>query len=143
MVAEMSRKAKTPTLEEAVAAIAVAAPLDDLADALGELVKRRLCKPQPQPMSMSPSAAHQAYRQQRAAQRAKPRRVGKLQRYTVTGKWNDARFGTFRHYMIRTIIAHTDTRAADAAHATCDNPKFAKNKLDFRWAADNGYITLD
>jgi hypothetical protein len=44
--------------------------------------------------------------------------------------------------MIATIRAHTNTRAANQCPCACDNPAFAKNRLDFNWAADNGYITF-
>jgi hypothetical protein len=60
--------------------------------------------------------------------------------YDSTTQPDVSRYGTFRRYMITTIRAHNDTRSANAAHALCDNPSFAKNKLDFNWAADNGYI---
>lgn len=121
-------------------------PVAELAEALGKLVKRRTAKPRtvsvgkdgrPKPyVGQSPSASG-------SAPRAKPRRIGKTRRYIKTNKLDMSRVGTFRRYMISIIRAHTDTASANAYHATCDNPKFAKNKLDFNWAVDNGYITWE
>lgn len=77
---------------------------------------------------------------------AKPRRApirrGRVKAYTPTAKVDISRLGTFRHYMLATIRAHSNTLAAEEAHASCDDPKFAGKKLDFGWAAAEGYITF-
>ena len=42
--------------------------------------------------------------------------------------------------MLTTIIAHGDTRSASDAHR--QSGEYSNKKLDFAWAAANGYITL-
>lgn len=121
-----------------VAKAAKAHPAKAVAAALGKLIKARLTKPRPVPTQYG---VVPVLGQAKAVRRS-PRRLGRFRAYTPTTKPDVSRYGTFRKYMISTIRAHTDTRAANNAHATCDNPAFAKNKLDFNWAADNGYITF-
>lgn len=45
---------------------------------------------------------------------------------------------SWRHHMITIICKNTNTAKAKAAHAK--SGKFSNNKLDFNWAAANGYI---
>lgn len=124
----------------------------DLSDALGKLLRRKLAKPRVLPTGpdgrppryveqLSPSGQAAVAAAMADERRRKARRVGKYRRYTTTTKVDHSRVGTFRRYMIATIRAHGNTALANAAHAVCDNPKFSKNKLDFNWAADSGYIT--
>lgn len=156
----------TKTLNSQVKALVKQAPAKELAEALGDLVLKRLrdakvreldavvrrC-PAPTPTAwpdpypdrpdrqapapMSPSRA-------RSTPRARGgRRRGRIQNYEVTGKRNDARWGTWRHYMINMVLKHTSTLSAEIDHETnCDNPKFAKNRLDFGWCAANGFINF-
>lgn len=59
--------------------------------------------------------------------------------YTVVAKTeNKARADTWRHHMTSMIVSATDTAAAKAKHAK--SGKFPGNKLDFNWAANNGFI---
>jgi hypothetical protein len=131
---------KTPNLAAHVAKAVASAPTGKLADALGALVAARLRKPtrttQPTPSALP----MQRPTPTPSTSRRSPRRLGKVRFYDSTTQPDVSRYGTFRRYMITTIRAHNDTRSANAAHALCDNPSFAKNKLDFNWAADNGYI---
>jgi hypothetical protein len=129
-------KAQKQSFAVAIAKHAKSARKDDLARAVGDIVKARLRKPKPQaPKTYTPVPLPKP--------RKSPRRLGKFRSYTPTAKPDYSRPGTFRTYMISTIRAHTNTRAANEAHALCTEPAFAKNKLDFNWAADNGYITFD
>lgn len=48
------------------------------------------------------------------------------------------RRGTFRRYMLETILAHTDVREATSAHIR--SGQHAKETLNFKWAEANGYI---
>lgn len=144
-------KPKTDPFAARVAASAKSAAKSsskEIAGALGRLVSARL-KTRQRTTQQSPCDPFVPTPAQLAAllnmqrHRKAARRVGKMRRYTATTKPDYSRPGTFRTYMISTIRAHTDTQSANAAHALCDNPSFAKNKLDFNWAADNGYITFD
>lgn len=125
-----------------VLGVAVKAPAKDLAAALGALVAARLRARMARSVAWTPPTPARATATP-AQRRSGKRRLGKFQRYVATGKLDTSRYGTFRRYMISTIRAHTNTRDANTAHATCDNPSFAKNRLDFNWAADNGYITFE
>jgi hypothetical protein len=126
------------------------APSKDIAGALKALVIARLRKPArttqtphwPKPWDFGDVPAKAGVRGM-GGHRRSPRRLGKVRFYKATAMPDVSRYGTFRRYMISTIRAHNDTRSANAAHALCDDPKFAKNKLDFNWAADNGYITWE
>jgi len=132
-------------LAKAVRALAKKADVKGLAVALGELLKASPAPPKPvRDPFRSPLPVPATDGGWKAATRTRrSRRAPRFQRYSPTGKRNDARFGTFRHYMIATILAHTSISDAMFAHGKCDNPKFTKNKLDFHWAVSNGYITLD
>lgn len=66
-------------------------------------------------------------------------RKGTQRTYKATKKEDVSRDGTFRKYMISTIRAHTDTETAKAAHAK--SGQYAKDKLNFNWAEQNGFIT--
>jgi hypothetical protein len=114
-----------------------------IAAALGALVKAKVRKPAPPRQSFASRVHNAQAALPTIGKRRSARRLGKFQRYTPTSKPDYSRPGTFRTYMIATIRAHTDTHSANQAHALCDTPAFAKNRLDFNWAADNGYITFD
>lgn len=49
------------------------------------------------------------------------------------------RSGTWRDFMISTVLAHTNTRDALRAHA--DSGKFQDKSIDFSWLIKSGYIT--
>jgi hypothetical protein len=120
-----------------VARAAKQADVKALRGALGALVKARLRKRQRRPERPPvPIAAQPKPRPQRRS----PRRLGRYRAYEVTTKTNYTRSGTWTHHMISVIQAHTDTRAATLANESCDDSKFAAKRLDFNWAADNGYI---
>jgi len=138
---------KQQPLQSHVSRCVATAPSEKIAAALKAFVLAKLRKPVrttpaspawPKPWDFGDVPAKPAPRA--GGQRRSPRRLGKVRFYTATAQPDVSRYGTFRRYMITTIRAHTDTRSANAAHAQCDNPAFAKNKLDFNWAADNGYI---
>lgn len=130
------------TLKTHVAKAVSAAPTEALAGALKALVLARLRRARaPTQPSARPTPPMHAPPMHAPTQRRSARRIGRVRFYTPTSMPDVSRYGTFRKYMISTIRAHTDTRSANATHAQCDEPKFAKNKLDFNWAADNGFIT--
>lgn len=154
----MTRKAKPKELAFADHVLSAAAetPRKELSEALSSLVLKRLHTKAIARINRAlgglsvPKGMSAAEAERRIAGRATPtrtrrsaRRLGRFRRYTPTTKPDFSRPGTFRTYMISTIRAHTNTRDAQAAHDACTEPKFAKNKLDFNWAADNGYITFD
>lgn len=66
------------------------------------------------------------------------RKAGAARTYKATKKEDVSRDGTFRKYMISTIRAYTDTETAKAAHAK--SGQYAKDKLNFNWAEQNGFI---
>lgn len=138
----MPRKAQPKdSFEARVITASKLADTTALATTLGQLVvakaRRAVRRTTAIPMPTTPMPSAPSKR------RGKVRRLGKYQRYTATTKPDISRYGTFRKYVLTTIRAHTDTHSANQAHALCDNPAFAKNRLDFNWAADNGYITFD
>lgn len=119
------------TFKAKLAKLAKSADVAALADALGALVTvtpRRVI-PQAAPYVPAPRPAKRA-----------PRRTGRWQAYTPTGLPVLSRRGTFRTFMLQTILAHRDTASARRAHLL--SGEYPTHKLDFRWAADNGYITL-
>lgn len=130
-----------------VAKLSAKADRKALGKAVGALTKARLTKrTAPKPERIDDPARTEA----RALvadiakrQRRSPRRLGRYRAYTPTQKPDVSRLGTFRHYMLSVIRKHSDTNAANTEHSACDNPSWAKNKLDFNWAADNGYITFN
>lgn len=134
----------TKALQTHVRRCAKTAPKAELAMALGALVKARLRKP------VVDEVGKRTFNITRitgvaGVDRAKPqrrsaRRRGRNQAYIPTSKVDVSRLGTFRHYMLKVIREHSHTWEAETAHAKCDNPKFAKNRLDFSWAAAEGYI---
>lgn len=82
-----------------------------------------------------------------AAAKAKPAKEAKVpstggidRKYKATKKEDVSKPDSFRNYMISTIRAHTQTSAAKAAHAA--SGKFGHERLNFKWAHDNGYIVL-
>jgi hypothetical protein len=141
-----------PTLQTHVAKAVGAAPVQEIMDGLKDLVLLRLRNRQrttQRTPSVTASPFASAYSggpgtTAPAAFGSKPRRsarrLGRIKFYEATSKLDVSRSGTFRRYMISTIRAHSNTRDANRAHDACTEPKFAKNKLDFNWAADNGYI---
>jgi len=135
-----SSKAKPTSFADRVKAHAAKSSTDELAKALGDVAVARLKAKQHKPKLY---ALIPVLDKVKAVKRRSARRLGKFQRYHATSKPDYSRPGTFRTYMIATIRAHTDTHSANAAHALCEEPSFAKNRLDFNWAADNGYIEFD
>lgn len=76
------------------------------------------------------------------AKAAKPAPAkGTARTYKVTGNLSGVREGTWRHFMLSTIFAHTDTKAAQEA---CDKARgeFKGRTLDFNWVARSGYIAF-
>lgn len=152
---------KQSTLERQVKALAKTASVTDIAEALGDLVVKRMEKPKKLAADPHPEGRYGAYYAKpesrsifddetatRRASSAKHvrggRRRGRIQSYTPTDKRNDARWNTWRHYMIDVVLRHKSTLSAETDHETnCTNPKFAKNRLDFGWCASNGFITFD
>lgn len=133
----------TKALQTHVRRCAKAAPNKEIAEALGKLVKARLSKPKPRRLVAEYTSfdlARDAIRTAPPKVRRSARRRGRNQSYRATGKPDISRLGTFRHYMLQVICRHESTWAAESEHALCDNPKFAKNRLDFSWAAAEGYI---
>lgn len=139
-----ARKPKPDAFTAHVLAASAKSSSKPIAAALGALVTKRLRSRQRPTVAAQRVIAEQAVSALGAAQfprrKRSLRRRGRMQSYRSTGKVDISRLGTFRHYMLATIRAHGDTWAAEAAHAACDNPKFAKNRLDFGWAASEGYI---
>lgn len=143
MTRKSANTAKPSAFEAQVLKASKLAANDELASALGAVVRKRLAKPKP--------VALQPYQQRTAealsastpspTRRRSARRRGRFQSYTPTTTPDFSRAGTFRHYMIALIRRHTDTSSAEAEHAT--NSEFAGKKLDFGWAASNNYITFD
>lgn len=74
----------------------------------------------------------------KASAASKLSRKGAVRTYKATKKEDVSREGTFRRYMISTIRAHTDTETAKAAHAK--SGQYQKDKLNFNWAEQNGFI---
>lgn len=74
------------------------------------------------------------------AGKAKQPSKGAERTYKPGSKKNEAKPGTFRHYLLSSILAHKDTASAKAAHAK--GKHFRDRKLDFNWAASQGYITF-
>lgn len=58
--------------------------------------------------------------------------------YTKGSTVDTSRAGTWRNYMLATITGNSSMAAADATHAK--SGQFSGNKLDFGWAAKQGYI---
>lgn len=141
-------KTKTPDLAALVAKAAKSAPCDAIASAVGKLVSKRLAKPKERsfagqagrgdrdgtPAFMDPStgASKRSHRRSGFAKGSRARAYTK-------GKANDARPGTFRWTMLHVMHQHSDTRSAELAHADSDS-QYKNKKLDFTWAAANGYI---
>lgn len=146
----------TKALAAHVKKVAKSADTKALADALGDLVLKRLHTKAIAninaklgglsiPKGMTSEEAQRKLGVGTPEPKAKvtrrsTRRRGRNQAYVPTSKPDISRLGTFRHYMLQTIRRHKCTWDAEAEHANCDNPKFAKNRLDFSWAASEGYI---
>lgn len=75
----------------------------------------------------------------KAAKNKQPAR-GTDRSYTVGKTKNTAKADSWRGYMLTTIMGCKDTAAAKAKHAKAG--KFSDKKLDFNWAASQGYITF-
>lgn len=133
----------TQQLQAQVRKLAKGADTKGLAKALGVLVKTRLAKAnKPKPIRSGADYAKATPATPRAPAARRTRR-GRNQYYTVTGKRNATRSGTWTHYMINAILGYTSTWDAERFHATCENAKFRDKRLDFGWAAKEGYIALD
>lgn len=64
--------------------------------------------------------------------------AGANRAYTKGKTAINAKPGSWRHHMLTTMQKAKDTDSAKAAHAKSGN--FSANKLDFNWAASQGYI---
>lgn len=117
-----------------------AADAKAIASALGDLVLVRRHAKVARPTSFVDRVHNAQSAYPTIGKRRSARRIGRVKAYTPTTKPDYSRPGTFRHYMIKTIREHSNTLAANDAHSTCTEPSYAKNRLDFNWAADNGYI---
>lgn len=123
-----------------------AAPRDDIEAALKALVAERLRKSSQRTQRIPASTPQDPllFFPQRAkplsSKRRSPRKLGRIRFYTPTDKVDVSRLGTWRHHMISVIRRHTNTRDAQLENTNHDNPKFASQRLDFNWAADNGFI---
>lgn len=60
--------------------------------------------------------------------------------YKATKKDIVAKEGSWRRHLLETVMAHSSTDAAKAAHAK--SKKFPDNKLDFNFCANQGYIVF-
>jgi hypothetical protein len=60
--------------------------------------------------------------------------------YKLGTRKDESKPDTFRRYMLSTIMKHTSTAAAKAAHAKSN--KYPTHKLDFNWSAQQGYIVF-
>lgn len=75
------------------------------------------------------------------ASKAKAPARGTERTYKVGSTKIAAKPDTWRGHMLGTIVKHSDTAKAKAAHAK--SGKFSANKLDFNWANAQGYIKFD
>lgn len=66
-------------------------------------------------------------------------RRGKTIYYTAGPARRSTKYGTWTHYMVRTILEHTDTSSAEQAHRA--SGQYAGKKLDFGWMFKNNLIT--
>lgn len=64
--------------------------------------------------------------------------AGSNRAYKLGATKNTAKADSWRGYMLTTIMGSKDTDSAKAAHAK--GKQFADKKLDFNWAAAQGYI---
>lgn len=69
-----------------------------------------------------------------------PSTGGVDRKYKATKKEDTSKPDSFRNYMISTIRAHGSTTPAKEAHAA--SGKFSHERLNFKWAHDNGYIVI-
>lgn len=65
---------------------------------------------------------------------------GASRAYKLGARKDESKPDTFRRYMLSTIMAHKDTDSAKAAHAK--SKQYPNHKLDFNWAAQQGYIAF-
>lgn len=79
-------------------------------------------------------------RMEKAAKAKQPARGGN-RAYTLAGRKDESKPDTFRRYMLSTIMGCKDTDSAKAAHAK--SHKYPTHKLDFNWAAQQGYIKFN
>lgn len=95
----------------------------------------------PEAPAAKPAKATPAPKAAKPAKEAKAPATGGVDRkYKATKKEDNSKPESFRRYMISTIRAHGTTSAAKAAHAA--SGKFGHERLNFKWAHDNGYIVL-
>lgn len=78
-------------------------------------------------------------RAEKAAKTKQPAR-GTNRKYKLAGRKDESKPGTFRTYMLTTIMTHKDTDSAKAAHAK--SRQYPNHKLDFNWTAQQGYIAF-
>jgi hypothetical protein len=87
----------------------------------------------------APTTPKPKARADKASKNKQPSR-GQDRKYKNAGRKDESKDGTFRKYMLSTIMAHKSTADAKAAHAK--SKKFPSHKLDFNWAAQQGYIAF-
>jgi hypothetical protein len=112
---------------------------EEIGVALGRLVSKRLQKRSEQTVRTA-QVSEWRYDPIVPQRRRRTVRRGRNQPYRSTTKVDISRLGTFRRYMLSVIRRHNNTWDAMAEHEKCDNERWAKNKLDFAWAAAEGYI---
>lgn len=61
-------------------------------------------------------------------------------KYKNAGRKDESKPDTFRRYMLTTIMSHKNTAAAKEAHKA--SGQYPTHKLDFNWAAQQGYIAF-
>lgn len=72
--------------------------------------------------------------------RAAPVRRGRSVAYVRGPAYHrNGKRGSWTEYMVQTVLAHTDTSAAEAAHRS--SGKFPEKSLDFSWMFKHQYIT--
>lgn len=86
-----------------------------------------------------PAANKGKARTAKAAANKQPSR-GADRAYTLGKRKDESKPDTFRRYMLTTIMKHSSTASAKAAHAKSN--KYPTHKLDFNWASQQGYIVL-
>lgn len=100
---------------------------------------RKAVADQKQPAKAKSAENKGKARTEKAAKAKQPARGGN-RTYKLAGRKDESKPGTFRTYMLSTIMAHKDTDSAKAAHAK--SRQYPNHKLDFNWAAQQGYIAF-
>jgi hypothetical protein len=86
-----------------------------------------------------PAKADKAPRTEKASKNKQPSK-GNNRAYKLGTRKDESKPDTFRRYMLTTIMKHKDTDSAKAAHAA--SGQYPTHKLDFNWAAQQGYIVI-